>query len=162
MNKILLTAFGLESNSSKILLDNIETNANKIIFPNDYNSSKNKLINELKNNYYDYIISFGQKPITKSIYIETNAIKNNDKITTTFEYTELLEFLENKKYKVKISQNAGTSLCNHIYYEGLNYIKYNNLKTKMIFIHIPYLKNISNIDELSNDMRMFLEKLINK
>lgn len=160
MKKILLTAFGIRLNSSKIFVDKIKSNVNKIVFQNDYFKSENSLINELKNNCYDYIISFGQKPITKSIYIEIRSTKNNSILNTNFDYIKLFEFLEEEKYKVKISSNAGRSLCNHVYFEGLNYIYSNNLKTKMIFIHIPYSKNLEDIDKLSFDIDKFLSNLI--
>jgi len=44
-------------------------------------------------------------------------------------------------------------LCNNIYYKGLKYIFDNKLKTKMIFIHIPYLNNI--------DIKFFSKIIIN-
>ena len=54
----------------------------------------------------------------------------------------------NGKYNIKLSQNPGTSYCNNLYFNALKYIKENNLNTKMLFIHVPMLKNISDIDVL--------------
>lgn len=162
MKNILLTAFGIKVNSSKILLDKIKLNVDKVIFQNDFIKSEIALLNKLESNYYNYIISFGQKPLTKSIYIETKAIRKDKKLSTNFDYIKLSEFLSNKGYKFKISNNAGTSLCNNIYYEGLNYISSKDLKIKMIFIHVPYLKNINDINELANDITEFLLNLLNE
>lgn len=141
--KILYTAFKGKTNSSKILLDCIKNN-NKLYLTNSFNSSVRELINEINNNY-DLIISFGQAPLNKdTIKIET--VSSTYK--TNYDYTNLKNKLE-KSYKVIISNNAGNYLCNNVYYNGLKYIKENNLNTKMIFIHIPKINSISNIKNLS-------------
>ena len=46
----------------------------------------------------------------------------------------------------KISKNCGTSYCNQLYLNGLNYILQNDMDTKMVFIHIPFEKNITKYD----------------
>lgn len=53
-------------------------------------------------------------------------------------------------FKTIISNDAGNYLCNNLYFHALKYIEDNKLKAKMIFIHIPKIKNISSIEELSN------------
>lgn len=68
---------------------------------------------------------------------------------TKYNYISLKNELD-KNFKTIISEDAGTYLCNNIYYNGLKYIEKNKFKTNMIFIHIPMLNNISNIDDLSN------------
>lgn len=69
--KILFTAFNGKNNSSKILLDMINTK-NKLYLKNSFTTSVNQLKKELKNNNYDLIISFGQAPLEKdTIKIET-------------------------------------------------------------------------------------------
>jgi len=153
MKNILCTGFKGKLNSSNILLDNIIEN-NKIDYlyiENDFNKSEIQLTEKIKSNKYDFIFSFGQKPIIKSIYIEKTGTNELIKMETNFNYIELKSFLE-KYYKVKISENAGNYLCNNIYYKGLNYIYNNNLKAKMVFIHIPKINNI--------DIKHFSEKVI--
>ena len=54
------------------------------------------------------------------------------------------------EYYWEISEDAGNFLCNNLYYNGLKYIKEKNINCKMIFIHIPKIENISNIDLLAN------------
>ena len=66
-----------------------------------------------------------------------------------------------KKYNVVISNDAGNYLCNNIYYNGLKYIKDNSLKTKMLFIHIPKINNINNIEDLG-DLILLDKKSIRK
>lgn len=146
--KILFTAFNGKDNSSKILLDNIN-HKNKLYLKNSFKTSVDQLEKELKDNQYDLIISFGQAPLDiNTIKIETTG-KGNVEYKTKYNYISLKEKLD-RNFKTIISDDAGTYLCNNIYFCGLKYIEENNLKTNMIFIHIPMLNSISNIKDLSN------------
>ena len=58
-----------------------------------------------------------------------------------------------------VSKNAGNYLCNNIYYEGLKYIKENDLKTKMIFIHVPSANQNYDLDKLAQVISRFLDLL---
>jgi len=132
--KILYTAFKGKNNSSKILLDSINSD-NKLYLTNSFKTSELELQKELDKDY-DIVISFGQAPLdSKTIKIETTA-KGESEYITDYNYTDLYNKLNND-YNMIISNDAGNYLCNNIYYYGLKYIKDNNLKTKMIFIHIP-------------------------
>ena len=146
--KVLYTAFNGKNNSSKILLDAIYTK-NKLYLKNSFNTSVTQLINKIKNNDYDLVISLGQAPIEKdTIKIETKAYMENY-FETNFDFTNLKNNLE-ENFKLIISGNAGNYLCNNVYYYGLKFIYENNLKTKMIFIHIPKINNISHIKLMAN------------
>ena len=146
--KVLYTAFNGKNNSSKILLDAIHTK-NKLYLKNSFNTSVTQLINKIKNNDYDLVISLGQAPIEKdTIKIETKANMENC-FKTNFDFTNLKNNLE-ENFKLIISGNAGNYLCNNVYYYGLKFIYENNLKTKMIFIHIPKINNISHIELMAN------------
>lgn len=147
---VLYTAFNGKNNSSKILLDYVKVNNyNKLYLRNSFITSVKQLNNKIKDNNYDLIISFGQAPLDRdTLKIETIG-KNNDYYETNYDYNYLKSKLEDK-YNVIISNYAGNYLCNNIYYNGLKYIKENNLKTKMIFIHIPKINDISSISNLAN------------
>ena len=150
--KILYTAFNGKNNSSKILLDNVDSN-NKLYLKNSFITSVDQLKKELVSNNYDLIISFGQAPLNKdTIKIEIKG-KKEDEYKTNYDYNLLMQRL-NDSYDIVISNDAGNYLCNNIYYYGLKYIKENNLKTNMIFIHIPKLNNISDIKHLANVLSM--------
>ncbi len=154
--KVLYTAFNGKNNSSKILLDAI-TATNKLYLKNSFNTSVTQLINKIKNNDYDLVISLGQAPIEKdTIKIETKANMENY-FETNFDFTNLKNNLE-ENFKIIISGNAGNYLCNNVYYYGLKFIYENNLKTKMIFIHIPKKDKISDIKKLAN---IFSNKVVN-
>ena len=86
--KVLCTGFNGKNNSSKVLLDFI-TNVDKLYLKNSFNTSVKQLIDKIKNNEYDLIISFGQAPLMKdTIKIETKAILN-DSYETNYDYKEL-------------------------------------------------------------------------
>lgn len=86
--KILYTAFNGKENSSKLLLDRIESN-NKLYLTNSFTTSIKQLERELKNNKYDLIISFGQFSLDKDvIQIEIKG-KQEDEFITNFNYENL-------------------------------------------------------------------------
>lgn len=147
---VLYTAFNGKNNSSKILLDYVKAdNCNKLYLRNSFITSVKQLNNKIKDNNYDLIVSFGQAPLDRdTLKIETIG-KNNDYYETNYDYNYLKIKLEDN-YNVIVSNYAGNYLCNNIYYNGLKYIKESNLKTKMIFIHIPKINDISNISNLAN------------
>ena len=147
--KILYTAFNGKTNSSKILLDNI-VSENKLYLKNSFTTSVKQLNSKIKNNNYDLIVSFGQAPLDKdTIRIETRGNKI-DYFDTDYDYSILKKLFEENGFNTIVSKNAGNYLCNNIYYNGLKCIKENGLKCKMIFIHIPKIANISNIELLAN------------
>ncbi len=158
--KILVSGFRGDTNSAKLVLDRIESkySLEKLYLENSFNISKNQLESRLKNQSYDLIIAFGQKPNTKSIYLEQKACFNKDEFANDYDYGNLKKLLNSNGFTVKISNNAGNYLCNHIFYRGLQIIDNSKLNTKMIFIHIPSIKNISNIDYLSKVFSLYIDK----
>ena len=157
MIKVLFTGFIGSTNSSKVLLNNINksTSIDLLFLENDFEISKRQLINKLKEHIYDIVFSFGQKPVIKSIYIEKIATNKFEKLETNYDYIELINYL-GKDYKIKISENAGNYLCNNVYYSGLKFIFQNKIKTQMIFIHIPYLNNLD-IKHFGKIMEKYIE-----
>lgn len=149
--KILYTAFNGKNNSSKILLDNIKIlDKNKLYLRNSFTTSVEQLKNKIKNNKYDLIISFGQSPLEQdTIRIEVVGRQKNEIYKSDFDYLQLKEKLEKSNYKTEVSRDAGNYFCNNIFFNGLKYIKKNNMKCKMIFIHIPFIDKIGNIEDLS-------------
>jgi len=149
---VLYTAFNGKSNSSKILLDAI-TASDKLYLKNSFNTSVIQLINKIKDNNYDLVVSLGQAPIEKdTIKIETRA-SMEDYYETNYDLYKLKSDIE-KDFKVIISDNAGNYLCNNVYYYGLKFINENKLNTKMIFIHIPKISNISHINLMASVIKI--------
>lgn len=152
--KILYTAFNGKQNSSKLLLDKINAN-NKLYLKNSFITSITQLEKELRKSDYDLVISFGQAPM----YPDTVKIEEigfcNIGYKTNYDYTNMKKDLEDGGYKVIVSNDAGTYLCNNLYFHGLKYISDNKLKTKMIFVHIPEISNITDINIMAN---IFMEE----
>ena len=147
-NKILFTGFNGKNNSSKLLLDEIDSK-DKLYLKNSFSTSVMQLENKLKKKNYELIISFGQAPLNQDTLKIEKIEKDDIEYKTKYDFTILKQKLE-KHFKIVISENAGTYLCNNIYFNGLKYIEENKLNTKMIFIHIPMINDISNIQYLSN------------
>lgn len=144
--KTLFAGFEGLKNSSKLVLDKLE-NCDKIYLKNDKLKSVEQIVNALAKNKYDQCIILGQKPVIKDkVAIELQA-KNNEKIEkTNFEINKLLEIFKDMGIDYYLSQKAGTSYCNNIYFKTLTFVRHNNLKAKVIFLHIPYTKNFASFN----------------
>lgn len=146
---VLLTAF--KGTSSEMLISRFDKVYRKIILENNKNASAVQLVNALENDNINYIISFGQKPVIKDkIYIELAGRIGGTLYNTDFETDRLAAALIDRSFSVRISSNAGTSFCNHIYACGLKYISENHHSAKMVFVHVPFEKNISDFDDYSD------------
>lgn len=149
MNNLYI-GFKGKTNSSKILLDKIDINEdNKLYLTNSFITSVKELKSKLEKKKYNVIIGLGQLKLEKDVIrIEKFGCKE-EVIETSYDYTKLKKVLKENGYIVEES-NKTNYLCNNIYYEGLKYIKENDLNTKMIFIHVPKIKNINDIELLAN------------
>lgn len=142
--RILLTAF--RGSSAELLVENIR-DYRTLILPNDKVKDSKLLIDAVSSENFDYIISFGQRPnIKNKVHIETIAKDSELQIDTSFDCDRLKQLFEINGITSNISHNAGTSFCNQLYLNGLKYISQNNLDTKMVFIHIPFRKNIDDFN----------------
>lgn len=155
MKKILVAGFKGEDNSAKVLLDKIDYRC-KLYLENDFDISEKQLEMKLKEEDYDEVIIFGQKPLIKSIYIELIGKRYNKQYCTNYDYNKISEYLELKGYKTNISNDAGNYLCNNIYFYGLDLLNKKYKTVKLIFIHIPTLKNIANIDNMASVFSKYL------
>lgn len=138
--EILLTGF--RGTSAEPLVKRADYKS--LILPSDKVIDSRILLEEADQGTYNYIVSFGQKPnIRDKVYLETTARQGNASIVTDFDYVKLKCGLESENLTIRISENAGTSFCNELYWNGLNHIYGKGLAVKMIFVHIPFLKNIT-------------------
>lgn len=140
--RALLTAF--KNTSSEMLVKSIY-GYDRLILENDKTISVKQLEQALKKENYRYVLSFGQRPLIKDkVHIECEALIDGETLETAFDITGLKKAFEGCQITVKLSYNTGTSYCNNIYYHGMKMIAKNRMDTEMVFIHIPYMKNISN------------------
>lgn len=139
----------LSTNAKIVKTVNLGEYLRNIYLKNSFKTSVEQLSNKLKKDRYDLIISFGQAPMDKeTIKIETRG-NGIDYFETDYDYNNLKKLFEKNGFNVVISKDAENYLCNNIYYNGLKYIRENNLKCKMIFVHIPQIDNINDIKKIS-------------
>lgn len=142
--KILLTAF--QGTSAQLLIHNTK-NYQTLMLPNDKVKDSELLIEAILKETFDYVISFGQRPnIKDKVHIETTAGEGEFYIDTSFDCDKLNGLFEQKGLTAKLSHNAGTSFCNKLYLNGLQYILQNDMVTQMVFVHVPFKKNITDFD----------------
>ena len=158
--KILVAGFKGNDNSAKILLDNIKEKNNQDILylENDFEVSSNQIEEKMLQNY-DYVLIFGQKPNTRNIYLENNAVLEETKLETDFYYGVLKENLESNNYKVISSCDAGNYLCNNVFFRALSFKQTNDLKSKIAFIHIPTIDNMDGIELLASIILTYINTL---
>ena len=146
--RILITAFC--GTSAELLVQGVKSSSQYqvLYLPNDKINDSELLINALKQEQFDYVISLGQRPnIKDKVHIETKARKGEICLETGFDCVKLKDMFEQSSLSAKLSDNAGTSFCNELYWNGLRYIEECQLDTKMVFLHVPFEKNISDVDE---------------
>lgn len=144
--KILFAGFEGKNNSSKLLVDKLNT-FDKIYLKNDKDISCKQLNEKLQNNDFDIIFLFGQKPLLKNkISLELIAKQDEREISTRFNYKEFGERLISEDITFRYSKNAGTSYCNNVYFFVLNSLQGKN--TKAVFIHLPFKKYFNNINKI--------------
>lgn len=156
MKKILVSYFApfgiLPTNSSFEVAKRIDmANVDKIELEVKYQKDFKTLMNATFNKDYDYILMLGQARGRDHISLESRATNlNNPKAADNDNFYPNEEIIEGgshylytkvdiegiiskiNKEIVSISKNAGSYLCNYIYYLCLNEIKIPSL-----FIHLP-------------------------
>ena len=160
MKKILLSYFGpfgqnLKNSSEEVAKFIDYENVDKIRLEVKYQKDFQTLKEALFHNHYDLIIMLGQARGREAISLEARATNlNNPKApdednflpneeifegSSHYLYTkiDLESLLANlKTQNVSISKNAGSFLCNFIYYSCLHEINIPSL-----FIHLPAFKD---------------------
>lgn len=144
---VLITAFCGTSAELLVKSADLELQYKALYLPNDKVKDSELLIEALKQEAFDYVISMGQRPnIKDKVHIEMCARKGDLFLKTAFDCEKLKGIFEQTGLPAMLSENAGTSFCNELYWNGLRYIKESQLDTKMVFIHVPYEKNISDVE----------------
>lgn len=147
-NKIKISAFS--NTSSEIIVK--KWDFKKIFLPSDKVKDSEIVIKELEDT--DYFICLGQKPAIKNkICLELVAKNNADEIKTNFEIEKLIEEFKKNDIQIIKSTNPGKSYCNQVYWNSLNYIKDNSLNCKILFVHVPFEKNIENIADFAEKIK---------
>lgn len=159
--RILLTAFC--GTSAELLVKGAELGSQcKILYlPNDKIKDSELLTGALKQEQFDYVISLGQRPnIKDKVHIETRARKGDLCIETTFDCEGLSRCFTQSGLPAKLSHNAGISFCNELYWNGLQFLTETRADTEMVFVHMPFEKNISDVGEFGKKLFIGLEEFL--
>lgn len=161
--KTLFAAFGGRTNSSKALLDLIDCPPeDKLLLKNSFKSAPAALNDKLSSDAYDLAILFGQRKILRdrrksnqtdktlaALRLETVARDNRVAYHTEVNFPELVERLTTAGLDPIISKDAGRYLCNNLYFQALKYADEKPLRTKIIFIHIPKLRQNPDLEKIA-------------
>lgn len=129
----------------------------KLVLENDKQKSEHQLKETLESDEYDFILSFGQRPVMKDkVSIEICTRDGKRIINSKFDCQSLLCTFMACGIEAKLSDNAGTSFCNNIYRFGLDYLEHS--ETQMVFVHIPFEKNISDFDLFAENVKKAMSK----
>lgn len=126
-----------------------------------YNLAVKEAIKKIRESEPCVVISLGQAGGRPDISIERVALNvqdatiadnagnkrteeriNQDSVDayfSTLPLTEIVDVLRDNNIPVRISNSAGTYVCNDLMYGVLEYIKREELRTLAGFIHVPYL-----------------------
>ncbi len=126
-----------------------------------YGKAIESVIEEIERNDVDIVIMLGQAKGRASITVERVAINVNDSKTpdnfkkvlkgvpvieegpvgyfSTLPIYEIVKALKRIKIPAKISNTAGTFLCNSLFYGVMHEISTKHLNVLAGFIHVPYL-----------------------
>ncbi len=156
MNQGKVTLLAFKNTSAELLVKGMDFPT--VFLPSDKLQDSEIAKEEIQKS--SIIICFGQKPqIKNKICLELIAKNNGSTIATNFDIESFKEKLEQQNVSYSESQNPGTSYCNLVYWNSLNYIKDKRLNCKFLFIHIPFEKNISNISELREKVHCVIKSL---
>ncbi len=145
-NRVLFTGF--KNSSAAILLNKISTSYEKFLFTNDYTTIIYEIDELFDKEKYDYVIMFGPKPLIKSLAIEKICKHKKNYLETNFPIEKLTNILSENNIAYKISENPGTSYCNFAYYNVLKCLEVRGFKTKVIFVHVPYIDNFVELEKV--------------
>lgn len=146
--KILYIGFKGKNNSSCKLVELIDAN-NKLLLTNSFNGIK-KDLNNISLESYDLIIMFGiNKNLKDKLIIEINSNLYFECLSTKINYEQLKLKISDSDIDVDLNFKPTKYLCNYAYHNVLLRNK------KSIFIHIPGITKITDINKIAS---VFKEK----
>ena len=144
-NRILLAGFQ-HTAAQKII--SLAEGYDVLLLPSDKVRDAELLKECLRKGKYDLAVCIGQKPRLKNkVCIETTARSEVNIRKTAVNCEILARIFSLQGLEAKLSDNAGTSFCNEVYLQGLRFAADENLKTAVVFVHVPFCSNIRDPDE---------------
>ena len=83
-------------------------------------------------------------------------ITNLPSIFTNFPIKSIYSNLKRYGYPVSLSNSAGTFVCNCLYFKILNYVQNKNLKSKVLFIHVPSSTDTVSLDDIQETVNKLI------
>ena len=146
-----------------------------LCLPVSFSRSYCGVIDQIKKQSFDVIIMLGETSSTNDyVRLERVAINYKDSIKpdndgiladdeeiittapkayfTSFPIKKICEKIKDKGHKIKVTNSAGTFVCNSLYFNILHYIEVNQLSTKALFIHVPATKELISLEEMKNTL----------
>lgn len=131
-----------------------------VCLPVSFSRAHQILINKLQSRHYDLIIMLGETSTTRdairlervALNLKDSAIKDNDgfmpdeekihatappALFTGFPIKSTIKKLQNDGVKARISNSAGTFVCNNLYFQILYHLSLQNSSTTALFVHLP-------------------------
>jgi len=186
--KILVTGFeafhGEEINPSEEIIKALAESANEklhtLVLPVEFKMAEKKLEEAVIRIQPEVIISLGQAAGREGITLERVAINVDDAkfpdnigyqpidtpireggqaaYFTTLPVKKMLDYLTVNHIDARISNTAGTYVCNHVMYHSLYLAENRYPSMKAGFVHVPYLK--AQVIEKENTPSMELSDMI--
>ena len=133
---------------------------------------------------YDLVIMLGEASQTDYIRIERLAINYKDSSSpdndgvrpddqrlvhsapdayfTPVPVKKLSEVLSNEGFKQKVSNSAGTYVCNSLYFNILHHQRLNNLSCRTLFLHVPRSTETLSLNEMGHTVERIIQILRDK
>ena len=151
-----------------------------LCLPVSFSRAHYDVIDQLEKQYFDVIIMLGETSVSEDyIRLERVAINFKDSVNgdndgenpdeeilingapvayfTKFPVKKVARQLKEAGYPVKVTNSAGTFVCNSLYFNILHYIEKNQLNTKALFVHVPASTQVMSLKEMKNT----LEEIVN-
>ena len=132
MGKVLFVGFKGKNNASGKLAAVISSE--HLLLTNSFEGLKKDI--DSAGEEYDRVILFGvDKTLTSSVRIEKSAAKDDKKIYSELDLSDLIGSIKAVEIEAEISDDPKNSLCNEAYWQALT--KYAG---RAVFIHIPTIR----------------------
>ena len=145
------------------------------ILPVDFKNAGEKLCSLIELHLPDVVLSLGQSSKYAGLSIERVALNLMDSVKpdndghipaneqihsdgdtaymTTFPVRLLADACNRNGIAAKVSNSAGTFVCNRVYYEVLYAVAKGHFPTKALFVHLPYITEQEKSPSMDKEMR---------
>ena len=154
MENIILAGFDGRNNPARTVTEKAKLPCTKLILPNDKEKAAELLLETMDKTKAVCVVILGQKPCIKDkIAVEPTAERCGNVLHTSLDVTVTAEKIRGNGYDAYISKGCGNSYCNHVYYACLE------SGVNCILLHIPQMKNISDISALTKAVEGYIGEL---